>query len=82
MDVKYAKHVYILINAHRSIEIATGRKRPLQFTFDVHFTSEEEKEAFTTRLKNVRQLLTPKRSSSIDNYCLFNALLAYIQGAF
>ena len=59
MDVKYAKHIYKHI--YRSIEIATGRKRPPQYTFDLHFTSEEEKEAFTTRLKSIRQLLKPKR---------------------
>ena len=52
MDVKYAKHIYILINAHRSI-IATGRKRPPRYNFDVHFTSEEEKEAFTTRPESI-----------------------------
>ena len=46
----------------RFIKIATGRKHPPRYTFDVHFTSEEEKEAFT-RLKSIRELLMPKRKS-------------------
>ena len=61
--------------------MASGRKRPPRYTFDVHFASEEEKEAFTTRLKSVRQLLTPEGSRSIDNYSLFNALFAAVEGA-
>ena len=36
--------------------VASGRKRPPRYTLDVHFTSEREKEAFTERLKTVRQL--------------------------
>ena len=53
MDVKYAKHVYILINAHRSIETCNWKKGPPRYNFDVHFTSEEKKEAFTTRVKGI-----------------------------
>ena len=68
MDMKYAKHVYILLIHIDRSKIATGRKRLPRYDFDVHFTSEEEKEAFTTRQKSVRQLLTPKRSRSFDNY--------------
>ena len=61
--------------------MATGRKRPPQYTFDVHFTSEEEKEVFTTRLESVCQLLTPEGSCSIDIYSLFNVLFAAVKGA-
>ena len=60
--------ISLLMHIDRSIEIATGRKRPPRYTFDVHFTSEEEKEAFTTRLKSVRQLLTPNESRSKISY--------------
>ena len=85
MDIKYAKHVYILINAHRSID-----QNNLQLEESVRrdtlltpiLTSEEEKEAFTTRLKSVCQLLTPKKSLSVHNYSFFNALLAAVQGAY
>ena len=62
-------------------KMATGRKCPPQYTFDVHFTSEEEKDTFTTRLKSICQLLTPEACRSIENYSLFNALFAAVEGA-
>ena len=61
--------------------MATGRKRPPRYTFDVHFTSEEEKQAFTARLKSVRELLTPAGSRPIDNCSLFNAFFDAVEGA-
>ena len=61
--------------------MASGRKRPPRYTLDVHFASEQEKEAFTERLKAVRQLLTPAGSRPIDNCSLLNALFDAAEGA-
>ena len=52
---------------------SSSRKR-VRYTFDVHFASHDEKEAFLRRLKDVRQLLTPAGCPSLDNCSLFNAL--------
>ena len=60
--------------------MASGRKRPPRYSFDVHFVSEEEKEAFIARLKSVRQLLTPAESRPIDNCSLLNALFDAAEG--
>ena len=60
--------------------MASGRKRPPRYSFDVHFVSEEEKEAFIARLKSVRQLLTPAESRPIDNCSLLNALFDVAEG--
>ena len=57
-----------------------GRKRPPRYTLDVHFTSEEEKVAFTARLKTVRELLTPAGTRPIDNCSLLNALFDAAEG--
>ena len=46
----------------------------MPYTFDVHFASQEEEEAFQQKLKDVRQLLTPPGSSALDNCTLFNIL--------
>ena len=62
-------------------DMASGRKRPPCYTLDVHFASEQEKEAFTERLKAVRQLLTPAGSRPIDNCSLLNALFDAAEGA-
>ena len=59
--------------------MATSRKR-IRYTFDVHFATHEEKEAFLTRLKNVRQLLTPEGCPSLDNCSVFNALCDTFEG--
>lgn len=48
---------------------------------DVHFASEEEKEAFIEWLKAVRQLLIPAGSRPIDNCSLLNALFDGAEGA-
>ena len=61
--------------------MASGRKRPPRYMLDVHFTSEREKEAFTERLKTVRQLLTPAGSRPIDICSLLNALFDAAEGA-
>ena len=51
------------------------RKRAhVRYSFDVHFMSQEEREIFKQRLKNVRQLLTRPGSLPLDNCSLFNVL--------
>ena len=57
-----------------------GRKRPARYTLDVHFASEEEKEAFIARLKAVQELLTPAGSRLIDNCSLLNTFDAVEAG--
>ena len=59
---------------------SSSRKR-VRYTFDVHFTSQGEKDAFLRRLKNVRELLTPAGSPSLDNCSLFSALCDSFEGA-
>ena len=46
----------------------------MRYTFDVHFASQEEKDAFLRRLKCVRQKLTLPGSPPLDNYSLFSIL--------
>ena len=60
--------------------MASGRKRPPRYSFDIHFVSEEEKEVFLARLKSVRQLLTPAESCPIDNCSLLNVLFDAAEG--
>ena len=70
-----------IIPYNAQCNMASGRKRPPRYTLDVHFASEQEKEAFTERLKAVRQLLTPAGSRPIDNCSLLNALFDAAEGA-
>ena len=58
--------------------MASSRKR-VRYTLDVHFSNLEEKEAFQTRLKNARELLTPSGCLPIDNISLMNALLEAVE---
>ena len=44
--------------------------RRVKFNFEIKFNSVEEKEAFKSRLSQVRDLLTPPGSSTIDNLSL------------
>ena len=60
--------------------MTSGRKRPPRYSFDVHFVSKEEKEAFLARLKSVRQLLTPAESHPIDNCSPLNAQFDAAEG--
>ena len=60
--------------------MASGSRKRVRYTFDVHFVNQEEKEAFLQRLKNVRQLLTPAGCPSLDNCSLFNALCDAVEG--
>ena len=58
---------------------STSRKR-IRYTFDIHFTSVEEKEAFQHRLSSVRKLLTPSGCPSLDNCSLMNAMFDSVEG--
>ena len=58
--------VHVVNNEHNGELIEKARS-----VFDIHFTSQEEREVFQHRLKNVRQLLIPPDSRSLDNYSLF-----------
>ena len=60
--------------------MASGSRKRVRYTYDVHFVNQEEKEAFLQRLKNVRQLLTPAGCPSLDNCSLFNALCDAVEG--
>ena len=60
-------------------KMASSRKR-VRYSFDVHFLSSEEREAFQQRLKEVRQRLTPPGSSPIDNCSLMLALFDAVEG--
>ncbi len=50
------------------------RKR-ICYSFDIHFTSTEEKDAFVTKLQRCRKVLTVTEVRELDNYSLFTMLL-------
>ena len=52
--------------------MASILRKCVRYSFDVHFTSQEE--IFQQRLKNVRQLLKLPGSLPLDNCLLFNVL--------
>ena len=54
--------------------MASVLRKRVRYSFAVHFTSQEEREIFQQRLKNVRQLLIPPSSLPLDNCSLFNVL--------
>ena len=43
--------------------LSTVSRKPVSYTWDVHFSNQEEKETFLCRLKCVQELLTPARRS-------------------
>ena len=49
--------------------------------FDVNFTSAEKKDAFTARLKRIRQRLTPAGAPLIDNRELMSQLFDAVEEA-
>ena len=53
--------------------------RRVKFNFEIKFNSVEEKEAFKSRLSQVRDLLTPPGSSTIDNLSLILELFDCVQ---
>ena len=58
---------------------SSSRPKRVRYTFDVHFASQEEKDAFLRRLKGVRQKLTPPGSPPLDNCSLFSSLCDAIE---
>ena len=58
--------------------MATSRKR-VRYTFDVHFLTTEEKDAFVQRLNNVRRLLTSAGSPLLDNFSLMSAFVMLLR---
>ena len=48
--------------------MAAPKKKCVQFSVDVHFTSEVEKSSFSERLSSVRDRLTPRESQSLSNH--------------
>ena len=55
-------------------KMAASRKKRVRFTIDINFAREADKEAFSERLKAVRDLLTPRGSQTLNNYELLLAL--------
>ena len=55
-------------------KMATGGRKRTRFGFDIKFRTEEDKEAFVTRLESIRDLMTPSGSAPLDNNALMYAL--------
>ena len=51
-----------------------GSRKRVRLSFDVNFSSVEQKEAFSHKMNAVRKLLTPPGSRPIDNFNLFATL--------
>ena len=60
-------------------EMASNPRKLVRYTFDVHFSSLEEKETFQHCLKGIRELLTSSGCPSIDNHALMNAFIDAIE---
>ena len=58
--------------------MVTSRKR-VRYMLDINFSTVEEKDAFTQRLKDVRKRLTPEGSSSLDNCTLMLAMFDAVE---
>ena len=56
--------------------MSSSHRKRVRYTFDIQFTSQEEKETFQRRLKSIRERLTPTGSPSlIDNHSLMTSCL-------
>ena len=53
---------------------ASGRRKRVRFTLDVNLESDIAKEAFSDKLATVRELLTPRGTSQLNNRELLLAL--------
>ena len=53
---------------------STASRRRIRYTLDVHFATQEEKEAFLLRLKVVRERLSPAGCPPMDNHGLLSAM--------
>ena len=58
--------------------MASNRKR-VRYTLELHFSGEEERDAFSTRLRAVRQLLSPTGAARVDNTALMSALFDAVE---
>ena len=53
---------------------STASRRRIRYTLDVHFNTQEDKEAFLLRLKGVRERLSPVGCPPMDNHGLLSAM--------
>ena len=53
---------------------STASRRRIRYTLDVHFNTQEDKEAFLLRLKGVRERLSPVGCPQMDNHGLLSAM--------
>ena len=61
--------------------MAAKAGKRVRYTFEVHFNSAEEKQAFTVRLADIRKHLIPITCSSpLDNLALLEAMFAKVDG--
>lgn len=58
--------------------MASYRKR-VRYTLELHFSGEEERDAFSKRLSAVRQLLSPTGAARVDNTALMSALFDAVE---
>ena len=59
--------------------MASYRKR-VRYTLELHFSGEEERDAFSKRLMSaVRQLLSPTGAARVDNTALMSALFDAVE---
>ena len=51
------------------------KRNRTRYTFDVNFASDEEKEAFTAKLKKCKRLLIPAGAPELDKLSFFSKVL-------
>ena len=56
-------------------KMVTGGRKRTHFSLDIKFKTEEDKEAFITRLESIRDLMTPSGSAPLENNALIYALI-------
>lgn len=56
--------------------MASEQRKRIRYTFDVSFTSQQQKDDFKARLSSVRDLLSPQGGSNLDNLSLMTVLFA------
>ena len=62
--------------SRKKMAMSSSHRKRVRYTFDIQFTSQEEKETFQRRLKSIRERLTPTGSPSlIDNHSLMTSCL-------
>ena len=58
---------------------ALSTRKRVRYTFDIHFNNTVDKEAFTKRLGEVRQALTPPGHQLLDNYGVMMKLFDIVE---